>query len=66
LSAYADLAELKASDEYQAAGVIGRENLVRLYFPDEFATWSSDSRQHLMDVAYDEEDVGAPIEEEEA
>lgn len=57
MTEYADLEALKESDEYKAAGVIGRERLVALHFPEAFDDWRAASGQHLMDVAYNEEDI---------
>ena len=50
---YATLDDLKASPEYQAAGIVERQNLQLIHFPE---PWRSDSEQHLEEVAYPDED----------
>jgi len=56
MSQYATVDELKASDEWQQAGIVKRQNLLVEHFGDEYRANSS---AHLMEVAYAEEDINA-------
>ncbi len=54
---YATVEQLKASDEYLALGIIGRERLLALHFPEEFDQYEANSSNFLLDNVYDAEDV---------
>jgi len=56
VTTYATLAELKASDEYQRAGIVERQRLQLLHFPE---PWRTNTRSHLEEVAYNPEDIEA-------
>lgn len=54
MTTYATVDELKASDEYQALGVIGRERLLWATFPELEAQHKARTAEHLESTVYPE------------